>query len=190
MQPNIALNLLPLSGLLEKIIDEVAAGDRRKHEQKMKELSIIDNSNLRDEYVRQMLLDRFIAPIEKAQHDIQKTAMHAQYLAEMVNYYYYDHGLSKEQSKELATHLKTLAIKITQAESLYDLKFVYAVTTLFSDKISVFKHKERKYSLEREIRKGILNPLSTCIATERNFKRRIDLYVSDSIENTNGLKTD
>lgn len=172
------MSILILSGLLEKIIDEVSAGERRKHEQKMKELSIIDNSNLRDEYVRQMLLDRFLAPIEKAQHEIQKTAMHAQWLAEAVNYYYHDHGLSKEQAKELATHLRTLAIKITQAESLHDLKFVYAVTTLFADRISTFKHKERKYSLEREIRKGILNPLSTCIATERNFKRRIDLSLS------------
>ena len=174
------MSVLILSGLLDKIIDEVSAGDRRKHEQKMKELSIISNSNLRDEYVRQMLLERFLAPIEKAQHEIQKTAMHAQWLTEMVNYYYYDHGLSKEQAKELATHLRGLAVKITQAESLHDLKFVYAVTTIFADKISIFKHKNRHYSMEREIRKGILNPLSTCIATERNFKRCID--VMDSTE--------
>jgi hypothetical protein len=68
-----------------------------KHEQKMKELEMISNSNLRDQYVYEMLLDKFLAPIEKAQNKIQDTAKHAQYLAEVLGYYYRDHSLSQER---------------------------------------------------------------------------------------------
>lgn len=79
------------------------------------------------------------------------------------------------QAVELARQFRLLAIKITEINSLSELKFVYRVITLFVDSIAAFKHKERKYCLEHEIRKGILNPMNTCIATENNFKRRINV---------------
>jgi hypothetical protein len=40
---------------LDSIIEELGAKDRREHERRMKELQIIENSNLRDEYVQQLL---------------------------------------------------------------------------------------------------------------------------------------
>lgn len=162
-----------LAELLDSIIEELGAKDRRQHERRMKELQIIENSSLKDEYVRQLLLDRLLSPIEQAQHEIQNRAKHAQWLAGIVVYYHQDHGLSEEQAHELARQLRLLAIQITNVESLHDLKFVYAVITIFVDKISVFKHKKREYRLEYSIRDKILNPLNTCIATERNFIRRI-----------------
>lgn len=165
-------NMNNLSGLVERIIDELSAAQRRQHEQKMQELSMIQNSSLRDEYVRLLLLDKFLAPIEEAQHRIQNTAKQAQWLAEKVNYHFADHGLSQEQAKELMKQLRLLAVKITQSESLNDLKLVYAVATLFVDVMSEFKHRSRHYSIERAMRKGILEPLNTCIATERNFQLR------------------
>jgi hypothetical protein len=169
------MNVLILTGLLDKIIDEVSAEQRRQHDLKIRELSIIESSGLRDAYVQQLLLNKFLAPIEAAQHQIQNSAKHAQWMAEALNYYFWDHGLDQEQAKELSTQLRLLAVRITYAESLYEIKLVYTVATLFADKISVFKHRDMNCSLEKEIRKGILDPLNACIATEKNFQRRLDI---------------
>jgi hypothetical protein len=162
----------PISGLLEKLIDEAHAERRRRHEERMQEIAMIANSNLRDDYVQQLLLDKFLAPIEKAQHKLQDAAKHAQWLAEIMNYYHQDHGATQEQGKEISGQLRILATKITELNSLYDLKIIYKATTLFAHQLSTFKHHDRKYSLERSIRDGILNVLNTCIAVENNFQRR------------------
>lgn len=127
-----------LSGLLESIIEELGAKDRREHERRMKELQIIENSNLRDEYVKQLLIDRLLAPIEKAHYDIQNTAKHLQYLAPLIVLHHQDHGLTEEQSYELASQLQQLAILITNIDTLHELKFAYAVTTLMTSKIYKF----------------------------------------------------
>lgn len=164
-----------IAGLLDSIIEEIGAKDRREHERRMKELQIIENSSMKDEYVRQLLLDRILYPIEKAHHDIQNTAKHAQWLAEIVLFHYGDHGLTKEQAYELSKQLKLLAIQITHVDSLHDLKFVYAVITIFSDRISVFRHKKREYCIGYNIREKILNKLNTCITTGNNFKIREEL---------------
>lgn len=178
MYTGITSSVIGLSGLFEAIIYEVSAEQRRQHELKLKELSIIENSGLRDEFVAQLLLDRILAPSERAQHDIQNAAKHAQWLAEIVNYYFHDHGLTEEQGHELAAQFRQMAIAITQSESLHDLKQVYAAVSLFSDQISGFKHKERKYRLEHTMRHGILNRINTCIATEKNFQRRTALMAA------------
>jgi hypothetical protein len=68
-----------------------------------------------------------------------------------------------------------MAIKLTESNTLYDLKLVYRAITLFTDQISVFRHHDRKYAIERSIRKEILNPLNDCIATYKNFQRRSEL---------------
>lgn len=47
-----------IAGLVDSIIDKLGAQDRRNHELRMKDLQIIQNSNLKDEYVRQLLLKR------------------------------------------------------------------------------------------------------------------------------------
>lgn len=141
-----------IAGLLDSIIDEMGAKDRREHERRMQELQIIENSNLKDEYVKQLLLDRILYPIEQAQRDIQNAAKHAQWLSEIIIFHYKDHGLNQEQGYELSKQLKLLAIQITHADSLHDLKFVYAVITMFNDKVSVFKHSNREYSIHYNIR--------------------------------------
>jgi len=83
----------PIPKLLDTILTEIYAENRRKHEERMAELQVISNSSLRDAYAQQLLLDRFLAPVENAQHSIQNAAKHAQYMAEVVNYYHHDHGL-------------------------------------------------------------------------------------------------
>jgi hypothetical protein len=55
------------------------------------------------------------------------------------------------------------------------LKLIYHAITMFGHRMADFQHKERKYSIERAIRKGILDRLGTCIAIENNFQRRISL---------------
>jgi len=103
----------PLVSLLQNIIQEAHADNQRKHEEKMQELQLIANSELRDKYVEQLVLDKFLTPIEDAQHKIQDTAKHAQYMAESVNYYYRDHNLNKEQAQEVCQQFRVLAIKIS-----------------------------------------------------------------------------
>jgi hypothetical protein len=169
----------PIPKLLDTILTEIYAENRRKHEERMAELQIISNSQLRDAYAQQLLLDRFLAPVENAQHSIQNAAKHAQYMAEVVNYYHHDHGCSQEQAAEISRQFRALAVKISQIDSLYDLKIIYQVVTVFTQQLSRFKHRERKYSWEREIRKGILDPLNTCIAIEKNFQRRVTLMTGE-----------
>jgi hypothetical protein len=163
----------PLADLLQTIMQEVHAENQRRHEEKMAEIKLIANSELRDSYVQQIILDKFLYPVEKAQHELQNAAKHAQYMAEAVNYYYRDHGLTKEQTRDIAQQFRFLAIKVAQIDSLYDLKLVYEATTLFAHRMSEFKHHNREYSIENAIRKHILDKLGTCIAIENNFQRRL-----------------
>lgn len=163
----------PIAGLLQTLIQEANAENKRRHEEKMAEIQLIANSELRDSYVQQLLLDKFLYPVEKAQHDLQNTAKHAQYLAESINYYYRDHHLNKEQAKDVSQQFCFLAIKIAQIDSLSDLKLIYEATTLFTHRMSEFKHHDRKYSLENSMRKHILDKLGTCIAIENHFQRRL-----------------
>ena len=162
-----------ITGLLDSIIEEIGAKDRREHERRMKELQIIESSSLKDEYVKQLLIDRLLAPIEQAHHSIQNTAKHLQWLAPLVVLHHRDHGLTEEQSYELASQLQQLAILITNVDTLHDLKFVYAVTTLLTTKISRYRHRDLRFSIGDSIRRGVLEPLNTCIATQKNFEVRL-----------------
>ncbi|MDB9510336.1 hypothetical protein PN499_03855 [Kamptonema animale CS-326] len=163
-------------GVFDRMVEKSARKQQYKYEQKMKELEMISNSNLRDQYIYEMLLDKFLAPIEEAQNKIQNTAKHAQYLGEVVSYYYRDHNLSQEEAKILCSELRSLAVKITNAEALHELKIIYEAITDFVTLTAQFQHQERKYSISRAIRKNILDPLNTCIAKHQNFQRRIECY--------------
>ncbi len=175
MTSEIDMPVSMIAGLLDSIIEEMGAKDKREHERRLKELQIIESSNLKDEYTKQLLLDRILYPIEKAQHDIQNAAKHAQWVAEIISSHYKDHGLNQEQAQALSTQLRLLAVQITHVDSLHDLKFVYAIVTMFNDKVSVFKHAKREYCIHHTIRHGILDKLNTCIATGNNFRVREEL---------------
>ena len=166
--------------LFNNILDQLQEEARRKHEEKLQELSIIADSNLRDQLAAELLMDKVLTPIENAQFQIQDAAKHAQYMAETIGYHYADHGLTQEQASQVSTQFRFLALQLTEANSLYNLKLIYRAITLFLDQISVFKHRERKYSIEREVRQGILDRLNTCIANYENFQRRTVLFTSSS----------
>ncbi|MFH7241322.1 MAG: hypothetical protein ACHWZW_00580 [Spirulina sp.] len=178
-----------IAGLLDSIIEEIGAKDRREHERRMKDLQIIENSSLKNEYVKQLLLDRLLYPVEKAQHEIQNAAKHAQWLSEIILFHYKDHGLNQEQAYEMSEQLKLLAIQITHADSLHDFKFAYAVITIFNNKISVFKHYKREFSIHYNIREHILNKLNACIATENNFRVRKELMGIMTENSTSALES-
>lgn len=171
------MNILdPISGLLQKLIDEVSADKQRKHEERMKIISMISDSKVRDGYVYQLLLDQFfLDSSDQAQYRIQNAAKHSQWLAEIINYYHQDHGATKDQAEQISKELRFLAVKISKIVALDDLRVVYEAATLFTDQLSRFRHRERKYSLERALRHGILNPLNDCIAIENNLRRRATL---------------
>jgi hypothetical protein len=174
----------PIASLLQTIIQETNAENQRRHEEKMAEINLIANSELRDSYVQQMLLDKFLYPVEKAQHDLQNAAKHAQYMAEAVNYHYRDHGLTQEQAKDVCQQFRFLALQLSQVDSLHQLKIIYKAATIFAHRMANFQHREKKYSMEREIRKGILDKLGTCIAIENNFQRRLSfMNQNQNVEN-------
>ena len=175
----------PIASLLQTVIHHADAENRRRHEEKMAEINMIANSELRDSYVEQLILDKFLAPVEEAQHQIQNTAKYAQYMAESVNYYYRDHHLSKEQARDVCQQFRYLAVKIAQADSLYDLKLIYEAVSVFADRMSEFKHHDRKYAIERAIRKNILDKLGTCIAIENNFQCRLSLMNKNHSQQVN-----
>ena len=70
----------PIAGLLQSVIQEAHAKKQRRHERRMAEIKLIADSKMRDRYVEQLVLDKFLAPVEKAQYKIQDTAKHAQYM--------------------------------------------------------------------------------------------------------------
>lgn len=162
--------------IFSQILDQLQEEDRRKHEQRLQEFSIISNSSLREQLAAELLMDRILAPIETAQFQIHDTAKHAQYMAEVIGYYYADHGLTQEQARKISSQFRFLALQLTEASSLYNLKLIYKAITLFLDEISVFKHRERTYSIECEVRCGILDKLNNCIANHENFQRRTALF--------------
>ena len=161
-----------IARLLSTAIEEAGAKDRRQHELRIKELQIIENSDLRDEYVKQLMINRMLHPIEKAQLEIQDAAKHAQWLSEEILFKHDDHRLSLEEARELSKQLKLLAIEITHANTLHELKMAYSITTLFNHRVSKYLHAERKKSVHYEIRHGILNRLNSCIAAGNNFRLR------------------
>lgn len=177
------LFISPIASLLQTVIQESHAENQRRHEEKMSEINLIANSELRDSYVQQLILDKFLSPIEKAQDQIQNAAKHAQYMAEIINYYYRGHNLTKSQAKEVCQQFRFMAVQLSQIDSLYDLKLVYKAITIFGHRMAEFQHRNRKYSIEREIRRGILYKLGTCIALENNFQRRLSLM--NNSQNTN-----
>lgn len=165
----------PIASLLQTVIQEAHAENQRRHEEKMSQISLIANSELRDSYVQQLILDKFLAPVEEAQHQIQNAAKHAQYMAEAINYHYRDHNLTQSQAKEVCQQFRFMAIQLSQIDSLYDLKLAYKAITIFGHRMADFQHRDINYSIEKEIRQGILERLSTCIALENNFQRRLSL---------------
>jgi hypothetical protein len=167
------------TGLIDKILGQIQEQEKREHEKKLQELNIIADSSLRDQLAAQLLMDKFLSPIENAQHTIQNTAKHAQYLAESIGYYYSYHGMNEQEAKEICSQFRSLAMKITESNTLYELKIIYRAITIFSDNISNFKHPNEKYSIIRSIRHNILDPLNTCIASYENFQRRSELFKFD-----------
>ncbi|AMA08726.1 hypothetical protein [Picosynechococcus sp. PCC 73109] len=174
--------------LFDKILDQIQEQDQRRHEQKLKELSIISDSNLRSQLAMELLMDKILSSIEESQFQIQEAAKYAQYMAEVLGYYYADHGLNEEQANQLSFQFRLMAIQLTEANYLADLKLIYKAITLFLNEISHFKHKERKYSIEYGIRQEILNKLNTCITNYNNFQRRtLASMDSDSPNVTEGF---
>lgn len=172
------INLIafPIAGLLQSFIQEAHAKKQRKHEIRMAEIKLITDSRMRDRYVEQLILDKFLAPVEKAQHKIQDAAKYTQHLAESIRYDYKKYNLTIEEAQEIYQELKFLAIQITNIDSLYDMRIVYEAITNFCERIFVTE-KGREGSIERKLRKHILDKLNTCIAIEKNFQCR--LYCMD-----------
>ena len=161
--------------LFSQLLTQAQDEARHQHEERMKEFSIIADSKLRDQLAAQLLMDEMLAPIEHAQHQIQDAAKHAQWMAEAVMYYYGDHGLTEEQGREISQQFRLLAIELVEANSLASLKVVYKAITLFLNQIAHFKHRDRNYSISREVRHGILDRLNSCIGNYENFRYRSTL---------------
>ena len=67
--------------------------------------------------------------------------------AEVINYHYQDHNLIKSQAKEVSQQFRFLAVKLSQIDSLYDLKIVYKSVTIFAHRMADFQYRDRNYSI-------------------------------------------
>ncbi|GAB4217478.1 MAG: hypothetical protein OHK0012_22030 [Synechococcales cyanobacterium] len=172
LNPSLLPILLSGADLFGQLLTSVKQEDQRRYEQKKQDLAIIADSRLRDQLAMEILLDRTLAPVEKAQFILQDAAKHAQFMAEMINYYHQDHGLTAEQASHMASQFRLIAIHLATVDSLAELKILYQTITLFTDQIASFKHSKHEFSIERSVRKKILNPLSSCLAHYANFQRR------------------
>lgn len=168
-----------IAGLLNTYLQQISLDKEHKHEKRMKELELINNSDMRNAYAQQLILDKFLRPIEEANILLQNMAMSAQDLAESICYYHGHHNATYEQAREIAQEFRELAIKLTRADSLDELKDLYEALTIFAHEVSQFRHQERKYSIERHIRRHLLDPLNAVIGEAKNFQLRAAFTMSD-----------
>ena len=59
------LFISPIASLLQTVIQESHAENQRRHEEKMSQINLIANSELRDSYVQQLILDKFRSLLKK-----------------------------------------------------------------------------------------------------------------------------
>ncbi|NJK29713.1 MAG: hypothetical protein HC790_01355 [Acaryochloridaceae cyanobacterium CSU_3_4] len=168
-----------IAGLLDTYLHQISQKKKQKHEIRMKELEIIDSSEMKNVYAQQLILDKFLRPIEKANITLQNIAKAAQDLAESVCYYHGHHNATLDQAREIAHEARQLAIKLTNADSLDELKDLYEALTIFTHDMGRFRHLERKYSIEHHLRKNILDPLNTVIGETKNFQLRAAFTMTD-----------
>ena len=133
-----------VAGLFDSIVSALVEQNRQEHERKMAEFEIIANSSERDNYARQLVLDRMLAPMEKAQREIQKAAQHAQWLSEKIEDYHKDHCMTIEQARDVERQLKLIAIRLTNITSRNDLMLIYDAITRYCLEISCFRHRYEK----------------------------------------------
>lgn len=169
-----------IAGLLNTYLQHISLEKEHKHEKRMKELELINNSEMRNAFAQQLILDKFLRPIEEANILLQNMAMSAQDLAESICYYHGHHNATLEQAREIAQEARQLAIKLTRVESLDELKDLYEALTIFAHDMGEFRHHERKYSIERHIRRRILDPLNTVIGETKNFQLRAAFTMSEA----------
>ena len=138
-------------------------------------LEIISNSSERDNFARQLVLDYVLVPMEKAQHEIQKAAKHAQELSGKIVDHHKDHGMTLEDAQETERQLKLIAVRLSNVISINDLRVDYAAITEYRSQISVFRNKYENCRIEYSIRKGILDRLNDSMAVANNTQMRLDL---------------
>ncbi len=67
---------------------------------------------------------------------------HCQYLSEIVTTYYKDHECSLKEAEKLEVELNQLGIELSMIRSVFDLRIMQKVVTLFTHQISRFKHRK------------------------------------------------
>ena len=95
---------------------------------------------------------------------VQKVAKHSHYLAEMVITYYKNHQCSRQEAEQLSLELNQLAMEISLIRSVYDLRIMYKVVTLFTHQISRFQHRKSKYRWNKSMREKMVNVLNDCLS--------------------------
>ena len=75
-----------------------------------------------------------------------------------------DHQCSRQEAEQLSPELNQLAMEISMIRSVYDLRIMYKVVTLFTHQISRFQHRKSKYRWNRSMREKMVNVLSDCLS--------------------------
>jgi hypothetical protein len=134
----------PLQGLTQKLITEV------KNEKDIK-------------YFAKVEANKFLN--ENSLKYVQNVAKHSQWLSETVVNCHNNHKCSPSEAELLATELRQLAMELSNIRTVYDLRIIYKVVTLFTYQISRFKHyKKTKYCWDYSMRNSMVNVLNDCLA--------------------------
>lgn len=133
----------PLTGLTQRLITEIKNCQDIKYSQKIEGNKILTEGTLK--YV-------------------QKVVKHSQWLSEIVITYHNDHECSRQEAEQLSPELNQLAMELSMVRSVYDLRIMYKVVTLFTHQISRFQHRKSKYRWNNSMREKMLNVLNDCLS--------------------------
>lgn len=170
--------LLQGANIFSFLLAQQQAEVQRHYEQRLKELALITNADYRDQAIAEMLLDKLLVPDAPIRIKLQNTAKYVQYLAEELPYKASEHNLTEVQMREICSHLRYLARLLSETDSLYQLRMIYAVTLSFVDVIADFRHRERQHSIQHALRHHVLESLNDCIANQQNFLRRPNIRLT------------
>lgn len=154
------------------------AEEQRRYEHRLKELTMLADIEYRDQAIAEMLLDKLLIPDAAIRVRLQNTAKHVQFLAEELPYKASEHNLTEAHAQEVCTHLRYLTKLLSDIDSLYRLRVVYAAALFFVDVISEFRHHERQHSIQHSLRQNVLEPLNDCIANQQSFMRRPNIQLT------------
>ena len=156
--------------ILPAILETFDQAYQREHVERMRQIDLIENSSMRDQFAQILLIDIVLRPIEKVYQKIQDTAKELQKRAEKVVTYRDYYELNNSYADIIATELRELACRVAAINSFSDLKNTYRIISNYLSEVSLKKSQRWHEEIVYNIRKNVLEPLSDSIAETNKFE--------------------